>query len=74
MTEEERATLVLNYAGVLYVNGQSTDETLITAGRVSDALLYARASLDNFRQAGPGAAADAADAERLIADLEQRGS
>jgi uncharacterized membrane protein YjjP (DUF1212 family) len=38
MTEAERATLVLTYAGVLYVNGQSTDETLITAGRVSDAL------------------------------------
>jgi uncharacterized membrane protein YjjP (DUF1212 family) len=38
MTEEERATLVLTYAGVLYVNGESTDETLITAGRVSDAL------------------------------------
>jgi hypothetical protein len=43
------------------------------AGRVGDALLYARAALDNYRQAGPGAAADAATAERLIADLERRG-
>jgi tetratricopeptide (TPR) repeat protein len=41
-------------------------------GRVSEALLYARAALDNFRQVGPGAAADAAHAEQLIAYLEQR--
>ena len=34
-------------------------------------MLCARAALDNFQQAGPGAAAEAADAERLIADLEQ---
>jgi tetratricopeptide (TPR) repeat protein len=40
--------------------------------RVSDALLYARAALDNFQQAGPGAAAASARAERLIADLQQR--
>jgi tetratricopeptide (TPR) repeat protein len=45
---------------------------LVRDGRVSDALLYARAALDNFQQAGPAAAADAARAERLIADLEQR--
>ena len=44
---------------------------LAGAGRVSDALLYARAALDNYQQAGPGAAADAAQAEQLIADLEQ---
>ena len=42
-------------------------------GRTADALLYARAALDNFQQACPGAAADAADAERLIARLEQDG-
>jgi tetratricopeptide (TPR) repeat protein len=42
------------------------------AGRVGDALLYARAAQDNYRQAGPGAAANVAIAERLIADLEQR--
>jgi tetratricopeptide (TPR) repeat protein len=40
-------------------------------GRISDALHYARAALDNFRQAGPGAASEAAQAERLIAALEQ---
>ena len=40
-------------------------------GRISDALHYARAALDNYQQAGPGAASDAADAERLITTLEQ---
>jgi tetratricopeptide (TPR) repeat protein len=46
---------------------------LLLAGddRASDALHYARAALDNFQQAGPGAASDAADAEELITDLEQ---
>jgi tetratricopeptide (TPR) repeat protein len=39
-------------------------------GRAAEALLYARAALGNFRQAGPGAADDAADAEQLIAELE----
>jgi hypothetical protein len=33
---------------------------------------YARAALDSFQRAGPGAASDAADAERLITGLEQR--
>ena len=42
-------------------------------GRIGDALHYARSALDNFQQAGPGAASDAADARRLIARLEQRG-
>ena len=41
-------------------------------GRAGDALLYAHAALGNFQQAGPGAAAAAADAERLITGLEQR--
>jgi tetratricopeptide (TPR) repeat protein len=40
--------------------------------RVSDALHYARAALDNYRQAGPGAADRADRARQLIADLEQR--
>jgi tetratricopeptide (TPR) repeat protein len=44
---------------------------LAADSRIGDALLYARAALDNFQQAGPGAAADAANAERLIAALEQ---
>ncbi len=43
------------------------------ADRAGDALLYARAALDNFQQAGPGAAANAAAAERLIAELENPG-
>jgi tetratricopeptide (TPR) repeat protein len=42
---------------------------LANGGRVSDALLYARAALRNYQQAG--SVADAADAERLIARLEQ---
>ncbi len=45
---------------------------LAGVGRTSDALLYARAALDNFQQAGPGAASDADAARQLIADLEQR--
>ncbi len=42
-------------------------------GRAADALLYARAALDNFRQAGPGATDLAARTGQLIARLEQRG-
>jgi len=38
MTDEERATLVLASARLLYVNGQSTDETLTAAGRLAHAL------------------------------------
>jgi tetratricopeptide (TPR) repeat protein len=45
---------------------------LFNDGRVSDALPYARAALDNFRQAGVGAAAEAANTEQFIANLEQR--
>jgi hypothetical protein len=47
-------------------------DLLANHGRFNDALHYARAALHNFEQAGPGAADDAADAERLIAELEQR--
>jgi tetratricopeptide (TPR) repeat protein len=43
-------------------------------GRVSDALLYARAALNNYQQAGPGAASDSSNTEQLIASLEQRNS
>jgi tetratricopeptide (TPR) repeat protein len=42
------------------------------AGRASDALLYARAALDNYQQVGPGAASHADDAQQLIAELAQR--
>ena len=41
------------------------------AGRPGDALLYARAALANFRDVGPGAAADADDAQALINRLER---
>jgi tetratricopeptide (TPR) repeat protein len=44
---------------------------LADAGRVGDALLYARAALGNYQQAGPSAAAEAARTERLIAELQQ---
>jgi tetratricopeptide (TPR) repeat protein len=40
-------------------------------GRISDALQYARAALDSYQQAGPGAADRVNRARRLIADLEQ---
>jgi hypothetical protein len=38
MTLEERADLVLAFARVLYVNGQSTDQTLASAERFGHAL------------------------------------
>lgn len=38
MTLEERCDLVLAFARVLYVNGQSTDQALVAAERVGDAL------------------------------------
>ncbi len=45
---------------------------LTRAGRYQDALHYANAALNNFEQAGPGAADRADIARQLIADLEQR--
>jgi tetratricopeptide (TPR) repeat protein len=41
-------------------------------GRMGDALLYARAALDNFQRTGLGAASYTDDARHLIAGLEQR--
>ena len=38
MTLEERSTLVLAFARVLYVNGQSTDQTLAAAERFGETL------------------------------------
>jgi hypothetical protein len=38
MTLQERSDLVLTYARVLYVNGQSTDETLTAAEHVGNKL------------------------------------
>jgi tetratricopeptide (TPR) repeat protein len=40
-------------------------------GRTDEALHYARAAIDNFRNAGPDGAPMVAQAERLIADLER---
>ncbi|HEV3294709.1 MAG TPA: tetratricopeptide repeat protein, partial [Streptosporangiaceae bacterium] len=61
--------------GNLYGAGQARfNIALLLAedGRISDALLYARAALDTFQKAGPGAAGDADDARQLIAYLEHR--
>jgi hypothetical protein len=38
MTLQERSDLVLAFACVLHVNGQSTDETLAASGRLGDSL------------------------------------
>jgi tetratricopeptide (TPR) repeat protein len=43
------------------------------AGRTDDALHYARAALDSYQQAGPGAAQAAEGVRELIAYMEQRG-
>jgi tetratricopeptide (TPR) repeat protein len=44
---------------------------LVDDNRTAESLLYARAALDNFHQAGPGAASDAAEAEQLITFLDR---
>ena len=44
---------------------------LARAGRLADALLYARAALQDYLRTGPGAAADAEQAHELIARLER---
>jgi len=62
-------------SGNIYASGQGRyNIALILAndGRNGDALHYARAALDNFRQVGPGAAASTANAEQLITTLEER--
>lgn len=61
--------------GAIYTAGQTRyNIALLLAGgaRYSDALRYARAAMDNFRQAGPDAASDAAKAQQLITALNQR--
>jgi tetratricopeptide (TPR) repeat protein len=61
--------------GDIYAAGQTRYNIaalLADDGRISDALHYARAALDNFRQAGPGASANAARAGQFITSLEQR--
>jgi tetratricopeptide (TPR) repeat protein len=62
--------------GDIYGAGQTRHNIallLAHAGRVRDALHYARAALDNFQQTGPGAADRARRAQELIADLQQLG-
>ncbi|MCA1694445.1 MAG: hypothetical protein LC749_06815, partial [Actinobacteria bacterium] len=46
-------------------------QLLNQAGRPGDALHYARAALNNYRDVGPGATTDAQQAQTLIYDLEQ---
>jgi tetratricopeptide (TPR) repeat protein len=61
--------------GNIYGAGQSRSNIALMLagdGQVSDALLYARAALDNYQQAGPGAVTDATETARLITILEQR--
>lgn len=61
------------HRGDIYAAGETLLNIAIMldlSGRVNDALRYARAALDNFRQVGPGAAADADEAEQRIAELE----
>jgi tetratricopeptide (TPR) repeat protein len=63
------------FRGNIYGAGRARDHIavlLASDGRLSDALHYARAALHNYRQAGPGAASNAAATEQLIANLEQR--
>ena len=60
--------------GYIYGAGQTRYNIallLANDGQTGDALHYARAALDNFQQAGPGAVDDADDARQLIAALEQ---
>jgi tetratricopeptide (TPR) repeat protein len=63
--------------GDIYGAGQVRDNIallLADDGQASEALLYARAALDNFLQAGAGAAADADSVRQVIADIEQHGT
>jgi len=74
LSHYQRAIRHFEVQGNVYGAGQtrySVALLLRNADRLSDALHYAHAALDNFRHVGPGAAADTADAESLIAQLEQ---
>jgi tetratricopeptide (TPR) repeat protein len=60
--------------GNIYGAGQTRHNIallLYRDGRADDALHYARAALDNFQQAGPGAAREADIARGYITELEQ---
>jgi tetratricopeptide (TPR) repeat protein len=61
--------------GDIYAAGQTRYNIALLLERYSqigDALLYARAALDNFQRVGPGAASGAEGSRQLIAFLEQR--
>ena len=71
----QRAIQHIEAQGDLFEAGRARSNIAILLagdGRISDALHYARAALDNYEQAGPGAAAGADRARRLIAELEHR--
>jgi tetratricopeptide (TPR) repeat protein len=74
LTHYQRSIRHEEARGNIYGAGQTRHNIallLAADNRVSDALHYARAALENYQQAGPGAGADAAHAARLIANLEQ---
>lgn len=58
MTLEERCDLLLSYARVLYVNGQTTEQTLAAAGRLGSALGFSALIMPDWGglqlQAGDG--------------------
>jgi tetratricopeptide (TPR) repeat protein len=72
----QQALRLFDQAGDRYSAGRTRFNiavTLADAGRVPDALAYARAALRDFAQVGPGATAEVDKARQLIADLEQDG-
>ncbi len=61
-------------AGNIYAAGTTRYNVglaLARAGRLEDALLYARQALDDFRPYGAGAAQDIQDTQRLIGRIEE---
>jgi tetratricopeptide (TPR) repeat protein len=70
----QRSIQHMEACGDIYAAGQTRYNVALALaddGRIADALLYARAALHNYQQAGSGAASGAAVTERLIASLEQ---
>jgi tetratricopeptide (TPR) repeat protein len=70
----QQSILHAEVRGDIYGAGQARSNIavlLADTGRAGDALHYARAAMDNFRQAGPGAADEVDRAQRLIDRLVQ---
>ena len=70
----QQAILHKEASGDIYGAGQARENIAVLlqrAGRVNDAMLYARAALANFEQAGPGATANAGRTRQLIARLDE---